>query len=99
MHQVSSSSGGAWCPSFVNAYWIDRVMPVFGSVKVPSRSKKIVFISVRRLSCQLLARTGIGPRWAPGCRKGTSPRRGEVKLTPRLLHIGDPDRHAEFAPA
>src|ERR1700745_4126620 len=42
MPQVSSSSVGiAGRSSFCNAYWIERVMPGFGSVSVPSRSKKI----------------------------------------------------------
>src|SRR5262245_18575732 len=47
MHQVSSSCVGTGRPSFRSAYWIEPVMPGFGSVSVPSRSKKIVSRSVR----------------------------------------------------
>src|SRR5688572_31809339 len=41
MHQVNSSCEGTGRPSFASAYWIEPVMPGFGSVRVPSRSKKI----------------------------------------------------------
>src|SRR5262245_35504323 len=47
MHQASSSCVGTGRPSFCSAYWIDPVMPGFGSVRVPSRSKKMVSILVR----------------------------------------------------
>src|SRR3954463_5422525 len=47
MHQASSSCVGTGRPSFCSAYWIEPVMPGFGSVRVPSRSKKIVSMSVR----------------------------------------------------
>src|SRR5438067_3852257 len=42
MHQASSSCVGTGRPSFSSAYWIEPVMPGFGSVSVPSRSKKMV---------------------------------------------------------
>src|SRR5882757_4632788 len=44
MHQVSSSCVGTGRSSFRSAYWIEPVIPGLGSVSVPSRSKKIVFI-------------------------------------------------------
>src|SRR5262249_4001705 len=46
MHQASSSCVGTGRPSFSSAYWIEPVIPGFGSVRVPSRSKKMVSISV-----------------------------------------------------
>src|SRR5581483_630914 len=46
MHQVSSSCEGIGRPSLSSAYWIEPVMPGFGSVSVPSRSKNRV-VSVR----------------------------------------------------
>src|SRR5581483_7653084 len=42
MHQLSSSCEGTGRPSFSSAYWIEPVMPGFGSVSVPSRSKNSV---------------------------------------------------------
>src|SRR5882724_5880861 len=56
IHQVSSSSVGiAGWSSFCSAYWIERVMPGFGSVSVPSRSKKIAdrVMSVRIARSQI----------------------------------------------
>ncbi len=41
MHQVNSSWAGTGLAELANAYWIEPVMPGFGSVSVPSRSKKI----------------------------------------------------------
>ncbi|MGY4358862.1 hypothetical protein ACVW0J_005355 [Bradyrhizobium sp. i1.7.7] len=46
MHQVSSSSLGTASSSRSSAYWIERVIPGFGLVSVPSRSKKIVAMPV-----------------------------------------------------
>jgi hypothetical protein len=46
MHHVSSSSGGAIWSSSARAYRIERVMPIFGSVSVPSRSKKTALQAV-----------------------------------------------------
>ena len=40
MHQRRSSVGGMTPPSAARAYWMHRVMPGLGSVRVPSRSKK-----------------------------------------------------------
>src|SRR5262245_42815703 len=47
MHQASSSCVGTGRPSLCSAYWIEPVMPGLGSVRVPSRSKKIVSMLVR----------------------------------------------------
>src|ERR1700754_653716 len=44
MHQASSSCARTGLASFSSAYWIEPVMPGFGSVRVPSRSKKMVSI-------------------------------------------------------
>src|SRR5689334_13092108 len=50
MHQASSSCVGTGRPSFCSAYWIEPVMPGFGSVRVPSRSKKMVSMSAGSIS-------------------------------------------------
>src|ERR1700758_2242326 len=82
MHQVSSSSGGASRPSFVNAYWIDRVMPIFGSVSVPSRSKKMMFMRAKLPLAPSPCTNEPGRQWAGG-EKRAYLKPGEVGLSHR----------------
>src|SRR5260370_41689746 len=49
MHHVNSCSGGIARSSLPRAYWIERAIPSFGSVSVPSRSKKIAVILANAL--------------------------------------------------
>lgn len=69
MHQVNSCASGAVVPSFSSAYRIEPVIPSIGSVSVPSRSKKTVWVMGRELA--LNVRNGGGGRPAdwnrPGC--------------------------------
>src|SRR5215213_4280907 len=93
MHQVSSSCEGTGRSSFCSAYWIEPVMPGFGSLSVPSRSKKIASMLSRSVSAKP------SPSWhnAPSDRDRGRRRAGAIGLLKAVIAAVEARDHARAA--